>query len=371
MSFGDQVLDWVLRHGKAAGTPDESDLVLVYDHAALASPSPSAKLGGQTWRIRRVTGELTLRDALLEAGRLVAVVPHTFVVPMDLAGRAWLGRQARVRPRDLVAALTGRPCEPIADEALARAIEAALPQLQALEGGWSVGGTVSAREIRNVLLGLQVGTQHRFDREAPEALLARWLVEGSPEVTSAELLTEALRQEHGKVREWLGWAVTEGSVDAVVSAGALAGTPEGAAASPAVSTLFGPADRHRLRSVVEQAVRAAWEKNPTRARRALEDAERRSTALDPTLAPSHPLLSGLRERYLVEAAKRAGAGTPEADVSLEALATNLHLSTHQPAYELGRLAAAAMLQLLAGATPTVAVPLPRLIARESSRRLRG
>lgn len=48
------------------------------------------------------------------------------------------------------------------------------------------------------------------------------------------------------------------------------------------------------------------------------------------------------------------------------------LSTvHQPAYELGRLAAAAMLQLLGGHTPTAEVPAPRLIARESSRRLPG
>jgi LacI family transcriptional regulator len=48
------------------------------------------------------------------------------------------------------------------------------------------------------------------------------------------------------------------------------------------------------------------------------------------------------------------------------------LSTmHQPAYEMGRLAAAAMLQLLAGLKPTAEVPAPRLIARESSRRLRG
>jgi LacI family transcriptional regulator len=48
------------------------------------------------------------------------------------------------------------------------------------------------------------------------------------------------------------------------------------------------------------------------------------------------------------------------------------LSTvHQPAYELGRLAATAMLQLLGGSTPTVVVPAPRLIARESSRRLPG
>ena len=48
------------------------------------------------------------------------------------------------------------------------------------------------------------------------------------------------------------------------------------------------------------------------------------------------------------------------------------LSTvHQPAYELGRLAASAMLQLLAGTRPTAEVPAPRLISRESSRRLVG
>jgi LacI family transcriptional regulator len=46
------------------------------------------------------------------------------------------------------------------------------------------------------------------------------------------------------------------------------------------------------------------------------------------------------------------------------------LSTiRHPAYELGRLAAAAMLQLIAGEKPTVTVPLPQLIARQSSRRL--
>lgn len=48
------------------------------------------------------------------------------------------------------------------------------------------------------------------------------------------------------------------------------------------------------------------------------------------------------------------------------------LSTvHQPAYELGRLAASAMLQMLAGNKPDVQMPAPRLIGRESSRRLRG
>lgn len=46
-------------------------------------------------------------------------------------------------------------------------------------------------------------------------------------------------------------------------------------------------------------------------------------------------------------------------------------SVQQPAYELGRLAASAMLQLLGKLKPNVEVPVPRLIARESSRRLQG
>ena len=46
------------------------------------------------------------------------------------------------------------------------------------------------------------------------------------------------------------------------------------------------------------------------------------------------------------------------------------LSTiHQPAYELGRLAAKSMLQLLNGVEPTAEVPAPRLIVRQSSKRV--
>ena len=48
------------------------------------------------------------------------------------------------------------------------------------------------------------------------------------------------------------------------------------------------------------------------------------------------------------------------------------LSTiHQPAYELGQIAATAMLQLLSDQQPNVVVPEPQLIVRESSRRMRG
>ena len=76
--------------------------------------------------------------------------------------------------------------------------------------------------------------------------------------------------------------------------------------------------------------------------------------------------------------QRRSLRVPE-DVSLvgfDDLPTSVYaippLSTvHQPAYELGRLAAAAMLQLLAGKIPDAEMPAPRLMARESTRRLRG
>lgn len=46
-------------------------------------------------------------------------------------------------------------------------------------------------------------------------------------------------------------------------------------------------------------------------------------------------------------------------------------SVQQPAYELGRLAARGLLQMLAGDKPNITMPQPRLVARESSRRLPG
>jgi LacI family transcriptional regulator len=72
-----------------------------------------------------------------------------------------------------------------------------------------------------------------------------------------------------------------------------------------------------------------------------------------------------------------GMKVPE-DVSLvgfDDLATSLYAlppltTVHQPGYELGRLAASAMLQLLAGHKPTAEVPAPRLVVRESSARPR-
>jgi LacI family transcriptional regulator len=74
---------------------------------------------------------------------------------------------------------------------------------------------------------------------------------------------------------------------------------------------------------------------------------------------------------------RHGLRVPD-DVSLvgfDDLSTSLYAfppltTVHQPAYELGQLAAQAMLKLLVGVKPQIQVPVPRLITRDSCRRLK-
>ena len=55
------------------------------------------------------------------------------------------------------------------------------------------------------------------------------------------------------------------------------------------------------------------------------------------------------------------------DLSISAYATPPLTTVHHPAYELGKLAATAMLQLLRGEKPTAKAPQPRVIVRGSTR----
>src|SRR6185312_588601 len=104
--LGERVLDWMLRRlRQAVPLRREDDLVLVHDHPALADVGPSIDVKGDPWRVARVTGELTLREALPEADRLIAVIPAGFPpLPMDIAGRTYLKRALDLRAEDVVAA---------------------------------------------------------------------------------------------------------------------------------------------------------------------------------------------------------------------------------------------------------------------------
>jgi LacI family transcriptional regulator len=57
------------------------------------------------------------------------------------------------------------------------------------------------------------------------------------------------------------------------------------------------------------------------------------------------------------------------DLSTSVYALPPLTTVHHPVVELGQIAAQAMLQLLAGEVPTLTLPVPRLIVRESSRQL--
>jgi LacI family transcriptional regulator len=74
--------------------------------------------------------------------------------------------------------------------------------------------------------------------------------------------------------------------------------------------------------------------------------------------------------------KRHGLSVPDhiSLVGFDDLPSSLYLvpplsSVHHPAYESGRLAASSILELLAGAEPTARISPPKVVARESSRRL--
>lgn len=59
------------------------------------------------------------------------------------------------------------------------------------------------------------------------------------------------------------------------------------------------------------------------------------------------------------------------DLPISQYATPPLSTVHQPAYELGRIAAGAVLSLLGGTAPTAELPAPQFVARESTRRLVG
>ncbi|MGA3124699.1 MAG: BREX-2 system phosphatase PglZ [Polyangiaceae bacterium] len=319
--LGERVLDWMLRRLHQA-VRLEHDLVLVHDCPALVDVGPSIDVRGEPWRVARVTGELTLRDALPEADRLLAIVPASFPpLPMDIAGRTYLRRILDVRAEDVVAGASGRFCEALVDEGLTQAVFDSLEHLRDTAGAWSLGDLVTAREVRSVLVGAELGAA-RLDRERDWELLARWVREGAPTFRAPTLVRSALEEAQPRSGAWLGWALTDGSLELLCTVGALLASAEGESRAPTIPGLAA-SDRGQLVELVDAALREVWRTAPGRAREVLSEAERiaRQAELD---ASRHRLLRVPLEGALSRAANLAAQGHPPDDVEIEGLKRNLH-----------------------------------------------
>jgi hypothetical protein len=301
----------------------EHDLVLVHESPALVEVGQSVDVGGESWRVAHVTGELTLRDALPEADRLIAIVPTTFPPPpMDIAARTYLNRIIEVRAEDLVAAMAGRFCEALIDENLTKAVFDSVETLRTTTGAWTFGANlVTAREVRSVIVGAELGAS-RLNREHDWVLLARWILDGAPTFRAPTLVRDALVEAQPRAGAWLGWALTEGSIEQLCTAGALLASSEGVKAAPVIPGLA-EADRSQLVELVDSALREVWRIRPSRATQVLAEAEKvaRRVDLDASL---HRLLRVPLEGALNAAASRSAKGDPPDDVAIEGLKRNLH-----------------------------------------------
>ncbi len=306
--LGARPLAWLLRRQVNAHPEAPAELVLVRAHPMLAELPGELEVGAARWALAAVGGELSLRAALMEHPRLVAVVPADFDLPLDLAQRALLRRALTLGPRDVVAAAAERPCESITDAALADAVMADAEGFAARAGRWSFRRpVVTEDDLRQILAGLEAPV----DRRRPSEMLAEWLVEGPPR-EGADGLRKLLIERRTVAAALLAEALTPSGLRALVQAGALAG----------IERVPCPHDRAEARNLVEPAVRAAWRQNPEAVRPLLAEAEARAAQLDlgPDEATRAPLLRAAFDAAIGHhaAALQAGqAPTPDALAPLE------------------------------------------------------
>ncbi len=321
-TLGERVIDACLRRVQTSEAL-RHDLVLVRDHVALADVPAGAVLVGEPWRIERVTGELTLRDALPDAGRLVAVIPAGFVPPPDIAGRAWLNKALDIRADDVVTGLTGRACEPLPDEDVAEAVVDGLDLLRVQVGRWSQHGLVSAAEVRAVLVAADLGTDERLDRERDYLLLARWILQRAPQSRMPGLLGRALEEAFPRTGRWLAWVARTGDVPGLIAAGAVSADAGRSTLEPAPRT---SSERQDLRALVDLAVREAWRVDEARTTAALDSAETAFHRLrvPEDQAPRYPLVRAALTNALHAFARRAAEGRPPDDAAVDGLKANLH-----------------------------------------------
>lgn len=326
MTLGDRVLDWLLRRLRQQ-KPIDTDLVLVFFHESIADTPATFEHGGEAFQFVRVKGELGLRNALLGGHRLVAAIPNDMNVPLDLLNRAYMGRAIEVQAHDVVAGLAGNFCVRIQNGTLAESIMKRSRALARYGTAFtSTGRAVTETEVKQVLVAMELGIDRKLERRSPEELLAQWMV-APPKVPSLpQLATDVLVEAHGRVGEWLAWALCEQKLDALCGAGALAGTDEGRARAPKVPRVETERDWETLQRLVEAAAREAWKASPSGVgeRLAMAEGEAHRLRLDTRQAGKHGLLRTVMERALFEVGAAAAAGNPPRKADIDPLGKNLH-----------------------------------------------
>ena len=241
----------------------------------LVEASGELSYGDTTWAVKVVHGELSLRAALLEEGRIVVVLPASMAVPHDIGQRRWLRRSIRIQAEDVVAAATGVMCQPFTDPTVADAVLEDVPGFfeRAQRRRWH-GPSIREGEV----IGLLQTERRDVGRHTASELLARWLVDGPP--GDAPMLRAALRDAHFEVHDWLTEASTPQGLQALVTAGALGPCPR----TRSVTGFKLPPDAdkawQRLIGLTRQAISAARPRAPEAVERWLEPAERLVRQLD-------------------------------------------------------------------------------------------
>ncbi|MBK9263284.1 MAG: hypothetical protein IPM54_26210 [Polyangiaceae bacterium] len=223
MTLGDRVLDWLLRRLRQQ-KPIDTDLALVFFHESIADTPSTFEHGGEAFQFVRVKGELGLRNALLGGHRLVAAIPNDMKVPLDLLERTYMGRAIEVQAHDVVAGLAGNFCVRIQNGTLAESVMKRSRALARYGTAFtSTGRAVTETEVKQVLVAMELGIDRKLERRSPEELLAQWMV-APPKVPSLpQLATDVLVEAHGRVGEWLAWALCEQKLDALCGLGRLRG----------------------------------------------------------------------------------------------------------------------------------------------------
>ncbi len=317
-----------------------AEFVLLAAHPLLVDLAARVDTAQRHWRVATVTGEVTLRAVLRESpDPVVAVVRADVRLPRDLMDRAYLRRMVNIRADDVMAAAGRRDCDPVVDEDVAAAVFRWAPKLESLLDKASLGQRLRIGDVRALVLAAELDSPLRIGQRTPEQWLAEWILQGPPQPERPAMLTEALRDAHGRHGAALAWGIQHG-IEALLTRGALVGSDKGSKLLPAVPP---PPDLEpgELAALVERAVRLADQSAKSKADAAVQPAEALAHRVRWQLAEvaAHPLLLGCLDQALAALGESLRRGQAPAEAELAALFAHRSAALRSDALQLARTAA--------------------------------